>query len=263
MPAFRILGELEVFGEGRDIAPSAPRVKAVLAMLALNANRVVSTDALSEELWDDRPPRSAATTIQTYIYHLRRILGPAGPAGEGGCDLVTRTPGYVLRVEESRIDAIRFLTMVGAGRDLWRQDRVDEAALVLRQALALWRGPALADIATGPRLRVHAAHLSEMRLRALELRIQADARLGRHPELIPEIRLLLAEHRLNERLHAQLIGSLSFEGRRAEALEAYQDLRRLLRSELGLEPALEIQRLQAEVLTGSRVGTLSGALRAA
>lgn len=260
MLVFRMLGELEVLGQGRDLAPSAPREKAVLAMLAMNANRVVSTEALAEELWDDRPPRSAARTVQTYIYHLRRILGPAAASGE--CDLVTRPPGYVLRVDESRIDAIRFLAMVEAGRDLWRQERVEEAAERLREALDVWRGPVLADVALGPRLRISAAHLGEMRVRALELRIQADARLGRHQELIPELRLLVAEHRLNERLHAQLIDSLSFEGRRAEALQAYRDLRSVLRSELGLEPAPEIQRLQAEVLTGARVGALTGALRA-
>ncbi|HEX4789176.1 MAG TPA: AfsR/SARP family transcriptional regulator [Actinospica sp.] len=262
MLAFRLLGELEVVGGGRDIAPSAPRVKAVLALLALNPNRVVSAEALSEELWDDRPPRSAATTTQTYIYQLRRILGSLPAAGGTGCELATRAPGYVLRVEEGRIDATRFLAMVAAGRDLWRQDQVEAAAIRLRQALELWRGPALADIGMGPRLRVHAAHLTEMRLRALELRIQADARLGRHSELIPELRLLVAEHRLNERLHAQLIDSLSREGRRAEALQAYQDLRRVLRTELGLEPAPEIQRLQAEVLTGAGSGVLSGASRA-
>jgi DNA-binding SARP family transcriptional activator len=257
MFAFRMLGELEVPGEGRDFAPSAPREKAVLAMLAMNANRVVSTEALSEELWDDRPPRSAARTVQTYIYHLRRILGAAMDAG--ACDLVTRPPGYVLRIDEARVDTIRFLAMAGAGRDLWRREQVEEAAVQLRLALELWRGPALADVALGPRLRVHAAHLCELRMRTLELRIQADARLGRHQELVPELRLLVAEHRLNERLHAQLIESLSVEGRRAEALQAYRDLRSVLRSELGLEPAPEIQRLQAEVLTGARVGALSGA----
>ncbi|EIV93543.1 AfsR/SARP family transcriptional regulator [Frankia sp. QA3] len=262
MLEFNVLGELEVIGGGRDLAPSAPRVKTVLALLALNVNRVVSTETLAEELWDDLPPRSAATTLQTYIYQLRRILGGTVGGGAQGCDIVTRRPGYMLRTAGVRVDAAIFLDMVGEGRNLWKEERVDEAAHRLRQALELWRGPALADVRSGPRLRIHVAHLSEVRLRALELRVHAYARLGRHRELIPELRSLVAEHRLNESFHAQLIDSLSSAGRRAEALQAYQDLRHMLKTELGLDPTPEVQRLQTEVLSGVRGGTLSSLLRA-
>ncbi|WUH94320.1 AfsR/SARP family transcriptional regulator [Streptomyces sp. NBC_00433] len=256
MVTFNVLGQLEAIQAGRDFAPTAPRVKAVLALLALNANRVVSTDTLFAELWGDRPPRSAATTLQTYVYQLRRILD-AIPQGEQCCGIVTRAPGYVLCVPDGRIDADRFVALADQGRALWRQERVEEAAERLRQALGLWRGRALADINPGPELTIHRAHLCELRLRVLELRIQADARLGQHHELIPELRSLVAEHRLNERLHAQLIDSLRQAGFRAEALQAYQNLRRVLRTELGLEPAQEVQRLQAEVLGGVRSGSLT------
>jgi DNA-binding SARP family transcriptional activator len=261
MLEFNILGDMEVLGGGRDLAPSAPRVKVVLALLALNANRVVSTDALSEELWDERPPRSAATTMQTYVYRIRQMLECAARDGEHGCDIVTRAPGYMMRVRGSQVDAAVFLGKVEEGRSLWKQDHADEAVLRLGQALELWRGPVLADVRIGPQLRIHAAHLSEVRLRALELRIQADARLGRHHELIPELRSLVAEHRLNEWLHAQLIDSLRSVGRRAEALQAYQDLRRVLKTELGLEPTPEVQRLQTEVLSGVRGPGKTGLLR--
>lgn len=258
MVTINVLGQLEVIAGGRDLAPTAPRVKAVLALLALNANRVVGTDTLFAELWDDRPPRSAATTLQTYVYQLRRILDSI-PQGDRRSDIVTKAPGYVLRTGET--DAERFLTVAEQGRCLWRQGHVAEAAERLRQALALWRGHALADINLGPELTIHKAHLCELRLRVLELRIQADARLGRHQELIPELRSLVAEHRLNERLHAQLIDSLRAVGCRAEALQAYQDLRRVLKSELGLEPAPDVQRLQAEVLNGVHGGTVTALLR--
>ncbi|MER6227091.1 AfsR/SARP family transcriptional regulator [Streptomyces sp. 900105755] len=258
MISFHVLGQLEVAAGARDLAPTAPRVKAVLALLALNANRVVSTDTLFAELWDDRPPRSAATTLQTYVYQLRRILDSV-PRGERRCEIVTKAPGYELRT--GRTDAERFLALAEQGRCLWRQGHVTEAAERLRQALGLWRGEALADINLGPELTMHKAHLCELRLRVLELRIQADARLGRHQELIPELRSLVAEHRLNERLHAQLIDSLRAAGYRAEALQAYQDLRKVLRTELGLEPTPEVQRLQAEVLNGAHGGSVTALLR--
>jgi len=257
-----MLGHLEFIGNGRDLAPTAPRVKSVLALLALNANRVVSTDTLSEELWEDRPPRSAATTLQTYVYHIRRTLGGVSSEGVYGCDIVTRSPGYMLRITDGRVDAETFHEMAAEGRRMWREDRVDEAADRLRQALALWRGPALADVRAGSPLTIHAARLSEVRMRTLQLRIQADARLGRHHELIPELRSLVAEHLLNEWLHAQLIDALRAAGRRAEALQAYQDLRRVLQTELGLEPTPEVQRLQTEVLGGGRTGGAPRLLRA-
>lgn len=261
MITFKVLGQMEVIGDGRDLTPSAPRVKCVLALMALNANRVVSRDALSEELWEDRPPRSAATTLQTYVYQLRRIIGGGTGKGPHACDIVTRAPGYMLRIGEGRVDADEFLDTAGQGRGLWREGRVGEAGQRLRQALALWHGPVLADVRAGSRLAIHAAHLSEVRMRTLELRIQADMRLGRHEELIPELRSLVAEHRLNEWLHAQLIDSLRIAGRRAEALQAYDNLRRLLVNELGLEPAPEVQRLQTEVLNGVRSGALPGLVR--
>jgi SARP family transcriptional regulator, regulator of embCAB operon len=220
---------------------------------------VVSTDTLSEELWDDRPPRSAATTLQTYVYQIRRILGNL-PGSTPECDILTRARGYTLRTPDARVDAGAFCEAVGKGRELWRQERVADATAQLGRALALWRGHPLADVKLGPQLRIHAAHLAEVRLRALELRIQADAKLGRHRELIPELRSLVAEHRLNEWLHAQLIESLSAVGRRAEALQAYHDLRRVLRAELGLEPTSEVKRLQTEILSGAR-GMPSGLLR--
>jgi SARP family transcriptional regulator, regulator of embCAB operon len=249
MMKFKILGPLEVSNEGTICTPTPPKVRRVLALLLLRANQVVSTDALIEELWGEEPPQSAITTAQTYIYQLRRAFGRAEVTEGRSNWLVTTAPGYLMHVNPGQVDAHDFETLSWQGRQLLDNGKTEDAADVLREALNMWRGPALANVLTGRLLESHAVHLEEERLRTLELRILADAELGRHHALIGELRSLVATYPLNEWFHGQLIAALSRSGRRSEALQAYQNLRQLLRDELGLDPQPELQRLQQEVLS--------------
>jgi DNA-binding SARP family transcriptional activator len=225
-------------------------VRKVLALLLLRAGQVVTIDTLSDELWDERPPRTAVTTIRTHVYHLRRLLAGEG-GGAGVADLLTTAPdGYLLRVDADEVDAALFDRLVRQGRAQLDRGATAEAAESLRQALALWRGSPLVDVRMGRVLSAHVAHLAEVRLRAQELRVEADMRLGEHRHLIPELRSLVATNPLNEWLHGQLIDALSRSGRRGDALSAFRALRTLLAEELGLEPSADLHRLQQEILTG-------------
>lgn len=250
---FRIIGGLEVINGNRICTPSAPKVRAVLALLLLRANRVVATSTIFEELWGEHPPKSAATTTQTYIYQLRKVFEREGLAVSGEDLLLTHPPGYILRIDPGLLDANVFARLAAEGRELLEQGRHADAAERLRSALALWNDPVLPDVVAGPFLESHIAHLMELRMRVLELRIQADIRLGRHRELIPELRMLVSAHPLNEWFHARLIDALHRSGRRADALTAYGNLRDVLNRELGLDPAPELQRLQQDVLNGHRM----------
>jgi len=242
---FKVLGPLEVFEDGRSCTPTPPKVRRVLALLLLRANQVVPTDAVIEELWGEDPPLSAIGTAQTYIYQLRKTLD-----GQEDADwLRTRPPGYLMSISPSQLDAVAFETLSRQGRRLLESGRPDEAAQAFRRALDLWTGPCLANVGLGRLLQSHAVHLEEQRMRTLELRIQADAELGRHHELIGEMRSLVVSHPLNEWFHGQLIVALSRSGRRGEALQAYQNLREVLDTQLGLDPPQDMQVLQREVLT--------------
>lgn len=249
MLKFQVLGPLEAIDGSHLCTPTPPKVRRVLALLLLRANQVVSMDALIEELWGEEPPLSAVGTAQTYIYQLRKILDPHGTQAASGEWLVTKPPGYLMRLAPSQLDAVDFETLSWQGRQMLDNGRPEQAAILLRRALDLWKGPGLANVRLGRLLEAHAVHLEEQRMRTLELRIQADAELGRHRELIGEMRSLVATHPLNEWLHGQLIVALSRSGRRGEALQAYQDLREVLSEQLGLDPQPELQRLQREVLT--------------
>ena len=253
MTAYHVLGPLSVRSEGIDRTPRGPKIGKVLAMLVLRPNVAVGMDTMIEELWEDRPPRSAVTTVRTHVYHLRRALGPALQDGA----LVTEPTGYRLALDAERIDAAIFARAADRGRDLQAAGATEEASAVLREALALWRGPALANLDPGPVLAAHVHHLEELRLAVLEMRIEADAALGRHRQLVPEMRGLVAAHPLHEWFHARLIEALHRAGRRSEALRAYQDLRALLRRELGVEPCGDLQRLQREVLQGGLIRAVS------
>jgi DNA-binding SARP family transcriptional activator len=240
MMEFRVLGPLEVVEDGRALPLGGTKQRALLACLLLRANQLVSTDRLIEELWPDRAPRTAAKTVQVYVSKLRKELG------EGR--LVTHPPGYVLRVDSSELDLARFEEL------LEEAHRVDPngAAEPLREALALWRGPPLADLAYEPFAQTDIARLEELRLTALEERIEADLATGRHPERVSELQALVAEHPLRERLLGQLMLALYRSGRQAEALEVYQDARRTLVEELGLEPSAALQRLEKAILQQAR-----------
>jgi DNA-binding SARP family transcriptional activator len=233
---FRILGPLEVVEQDAPLRLGGGKQRALLAVLLLHANEVVSTDRLVEELWgEDRPP-TAAKIVQVYVSQLRRLLADG--------TLLTRRPGYVLRVEPADLDLARFEQLVAEART----SEPAAAAEKLREALALWRGPPLADFAYEQFAQTEIARLEELRLAAVEARIAADLELGRHAELVGELEALVSEHPLRERLRGQLMLALYRCGRQAEALEAYRRGRRLLADELGLEPNVELQELEKAIL---------------
>jgi DNA-binding SARP family transcriptional activator len=233
---FRILGPLEVDAAVGHPALRRRKPRALLALLLLHRNEVVSTDALLDGLWGESPPPRALGSLQNYVSHLRRALGEHV--------LVTQPPGYVLRVGADEVDVDWFDRLVAeaSGKD------AAERAERLRSALALWRGPALADFTYEAFAQTAIARLEELRLTALEERIDADLELGRHPELVGELEALVAENSLRERLRGQLMRALYRSGRHTEALAVYRDGARLLREELGLEPSEELRRLERAIL---------------
>jgi DNA-binding SARP family transcriptional activator len=232
---FRILGALEVVEDGRALDVGGPRQRAVLAILALHANQVVSRDRLIDELWRESPPATAQTALQVHVSQLRKALGADR--------IETRTPGYRLRIEPDELDVVRFEQLVTKARRAPAADAGDQ----LRQALDIWRGPPLADL-DDALARPERARLEEERMSAHELRITADLDLGRHEDLIPELEGLVQEHPLRERLRGQLMVALYRSGRQADALEVYREGRRLLDQELGLQPGDELRQLERAIL---------------
>jgi DNA-binding SARP family transcriptional activator len=235
---FRILGPLEVVEEGRLLTLGGPRQRTLLAILLTRANEVVSNDRLIDELWGAHPPRTAANALQYHVSQLRKTLGPSKA-------LVTREHGYLIRVAPHELDLLRFEQLVEEAM----RAPADHAARLLRDALSLWRGPALADVASEPFAQAEILRLEEVRLAALELRIEADLALGRQRELVAELEVLVHEHPLRERPRAQLMLALYRSGRQAEALDLYREGRRLLVDQLGLEPGLELQELEKAILS--------------
>jgi DNA-binding SARP family transcriptional activator len=221
---FRVLGPLEVLDGQRSLWLGGAKQRALLALLVLNANRVVSRDRLVDALWGDDPPETAVTTVQVYVSRLRKLLGRE--------TLVTRPPGYLLQVAADGLDLGRFERLRAAGRT--------------QEALALWRGPALAEL-TEPFARVEAARLDDLRLATLEERIESDLERRKHAEVVGELQSLIAEHPHRERFRAQLMLALYRSGRQAEALEAFRGASGAL-DELGLEPGEELRRLERSIL---------------
>ncbi|WP_191252011.1 AfsR/SARP family transcriptional regulator [Amycolatopsis oliviviridis] len=236
---------------------TAAKLRQVIALLAANANAVVSTEQLIDELWPAEPPRTVRTILQTYIYQLRKLFA-GGSANENGSELLgTRPGGYVLALPRTKIDIFRFQHLADSGKEALARNEPELAGHLLRDALGLWRGPVLADVDHGPRLRGLSVYLEEQRLEALTLRIEAYLASGRHRETIGELRYLVAHHELHESFYILLMRALHGSGRRAEALEVFGELRRVLDEELGLEPSFEAKRFQAEILTGSRATACS------
>jgi SARP family transcriptional regulator, regulator of embCAB operon len=246
--SFKVLGTLDVVNGRRVCGPTAPRALGTLALLVLRANYVVPISSIIEELWGDSPPRSAATTAQTYIYQLRRLIDEEDCPELGKDVLVTKAPGYVLRVDPDAIDLFQFQRLTTDAQAMLACGRPELAAPALRRALDMWSGAPLANVRTGPVLDGYVAALEEERIHALNLRIEADLRLGRLHELIPELQTLVAEHPYNEWYHGLLVFALARVGRRNDALSMYARTRRLLADELGLTPCSELQRMQEAVL---------------
>ena len=244
----RLLGSLEVAHVEKI---TAAKLRQVLALLAVNANTVVSTEQLIDELWTDEPPRTVRTVLQTYIYQLRKLFAEAAANGIGANLLVTRPGGYVLRLPREDIDIFRFRNLVDRGKEALARDEPGQAGDLLREALDLWRGPVLADVDLGPSLRGLAAYLDELRLEALTLRIEADFGSNRHREIVGELRYLVAHHELHESFYVLLMRALHGSGRRADALSVFGQLRRVLDDELGIEPSLEARQVQTEILTSA------------
>ncbi len=219
----------------------------MLALLLLHANEVVPIDRLIDELWGDSPPESAANMLQGYVSHLRKTLEPGRERGEHEL-LVSRPPGYVLHIGPDQLDAERFLRLTNEGRGLLEAGDASAASGRFRAALALWRGPALADLAYESFARPEVERLEDLRLATLEDRIDSDLALGRHDVLPGELRELVAEYPVRERLRAQLMAALYRCGRQAEALEVYRDGRRALSEELGIEPGPSLRELERAIL---------------
>jgi DNA-binding SARP family transcriptional activator/ABC-type branched-subunit amino acid transport system substrate-binding protein len=246
---FGILGPLEVSDEGRRVEIGGHKQRALLASLLLHANEVVSLDRLIDELWGETPPPTAAKTLQAQVSRLRRSLnGDEDPAVHMLGPLETRGHGYLLKVEPGQVDANRFQGILEEARRARAEGKPEEAAEELRRALALWRGPALAEFAYESFAQTEIARLDELQLTALEERIEADLTLGRHTELIGEVEALVARHPLRERLRGQLMLALYRSDRHAEALHVYQEFRLGLAEELGLEPSQGLQRLERQIL---------------
>ncbi len=239
---FRILGPLEVRGyDGAVIDLGGRQQRLLVAVLLLHPNEVVSVDSLIEALWPDQPPASAVKSVQAQISRVRRALGE-------GERLQTRGNGYLLVVEPGELDSDRFRALLQEGREGLAGGDPTGAETTIREALELWRGQPLADFAYDDFSQAEIARLDELRLSALEERFDAELALGRHGAVVAELEALVVTHPLRERLRGQLMLALYRSGRQAEALRAYEDARRQLAEELGLEPSEPLKRLQRSIL---------------
>lgn len=242
----RVLGPLEVLEGARYRWIGAAKWRALLATLVIHRGRTVSVDRVCDELWGDLPPRGAANLVHGYVMRLRRTLGD-----RGGRLLVTRSPGYQLTVPPCRIDTGRFSTLAAEG--LATSDP-GTAADTLAEALALWRGPALADVPVTPLVQAEVTRLEELRLTVIEARVEADLALGRHAGLVAELQALVRDHPLRERLWSHLMTALHRSGRGGDALAAYRRLHGILRDELGIAPNPALRRLHQRILTAEPPG---------
>jgi DNA-binding SARP family transcriptional activator/streptogramin lyase len=228
---FRVLGPLEVSAAGQPLALGGRKQRTVLALLLLNANELVTRERLIDAVWGEEPPAEAGASLRVYVARLRKVVGTGV---DGGPSLEATANGYVLRIEPDDVDLQRFRRLVAKGRHT--------------QALELWRGPALADLTDEEWARRESERLEELRLSALEERLDADLARGRHSEIVPELERLVAEHPYRERFGRQLIIALYRCGRQPDALRAYTHARDVLREQFGLEPSRELKELERQVL---------------
>ncbi len=235
---FKVLGPLEVLSDGQPLQLGPPQQRALLALLLLNANQVVATDRLAEELWPAEVPKTASKAIQVYVSSLRKAFGTSRDA------LETRGNGYVLHVEAGELDLHEFELLLERAK----AEEPGARVATLHSALSLWRGAPLADLTYEPFAQPEAARLEALRLLAQEERIEAELALGRGPDLVPELDALVAESPLQERPRAQLMLALYRSGRQADALDVFREGRRILDEELGLEPGPALRELESAIL---------------
>ncbi|HVT71104.1 MAG TPA: AfsR/SARP family transcriptional regulator, partial [Trebonia sp.] len=240
---FRILGPLEVLSPEGWTAIGAAKWRSLLACLLLRPGQLVPTESLIFELWGDHPPGTANNLVSIYVHRLKKVIGDTE-----GRTLVYRAPGYMLRTEPGDLDIQRFESLAAEGGGALAAGDPERAAGLLGEALGLWRGPLLADVQPSPLLESHADRMTELWFATTELRVEADLGCGRAAQVIPELRGLVTEHPLRERLWALLLRALEGAGRRAEALEVYAQAREVIADELGVDPGSELQRLYADLL---------------
>lgn len=243
-----LLGSLSLLSGGSEFVPSAPKVRQLLAFLMLNTNVMVRLSDCVDELWDSAPPKSSTSTMQTYVLQIRRALKAAGATGEL---LVTRTPGYQL--SGGYVDWVAFTELTRSGRAAAGEGDDPAASALLAEALSLWRGPVLTDVDYGPLSGAKVIELEESRLVALEQRIEADLRLGRHDQLMDELDVLTEEHPTHENLHAQCMIAQYRSGYQSLALRTYDRLRAVLAESLGIDPTPRLRRLRRAIDTHASV----------
>jgi len=249
---YRVLGPLEVIDGQRDLTPGAAKQCVILALLALRKNRTVQTAAIIDELWGERPPDTAHATLQTYIYKLRKMIDTCGP-GEGRKILLNKGYGYQLTVHGWQNDLVRFEKFEEEGRQAMKASRYEQAQKAFNQALALFRGPVLANVPAGNRIAAEVARLEERRMRTLEMRLDVDLELGNHHALISELKALIMTYPMNEAFYGRLMTALAACGRSNEALDVYGQLRIVLKEELGIDPSPELRALHREILASHPV----------
>src|SRR5262245_8182334 len=247
---FRILGPVEVVDNGRAVALGPAKQRAVLVILLLHVNQVVSRDRLVEDLWGDRAPETAPKALHGYVSQLRKVLDPRD--GRELHVLITRAPGYLLQLDPEQVDLQRFLLLSRRGKRELADGDAQAAAATLAEALSLWRGPPLAEFASAPFALAESLRLEELWVSTLENRVEADLAVGRHDELIDDLETAVAEHPFRERLCGQLMLALYRSGRQAEALEVYRMTRRRLVEELGIEPGPALHELEQAILRQDR-----------
>ena len=244
---FRILGPLEALDGGQQVPLGGSKLRAVLALLLLHPNETLSSDRLIDELWGEEPPASAAKALQVHVSRLRKALAGEG-GGDGGDVVVTRPGGYQLQIDLEQLDAHRFERLLAEGNGELAADRPERALAALDEAVSLWRGPPLADLAYEPFVQAETARLDDLRVAAFEQLIEAKLALGRHVEVVGQLEALIDEHPFRERLHGQLMLALYRADRQADALQAYQEARRKLVEELGIEPGERLRELERAIL---------------
>jgi DNA-binding SARP family transcriptional activator len=239
-----MLGPFEFRDAAGEAVPfGSDRARTLLALLLLQRDQVCSVESLISGIWGEQVPCSARKNLQTYVWRLRRLLGPDGPA-----QLEGRTGGYILRVDPAEVDLDQFEVLAAAGERLLAAGAAEEASAKLGAALRLWRGSPLSDVVFGDPPRGELARLAERQMTVLVDRIEADIWSGRFAQVVAELRKLVGEYPYRERLHVQLMVALSKCGRQVEALNVFSDIRGVLRREFGMEPGPALQQIQSQIL---------------